>query len=313
MTEAELNESLKAEADYFDNIVDKRTARGLIPIEADYRRATKFIPKCGDKFHIIDPKMTSILAGNTIETYIGMVSHRPGGRVLDLGCGSGWLALEFGRRGQYVDAYDISPKAIKLAKQMLLENPYQEGFGEVNYYLKDISEVDLGEEKYDAISGWSAFHHIPNFSAFMERVKRALKPGGILATMDDMHQSSIEKWFEHFFEFILPLRNFTYIQKFSIAYQLLVGKKKLPAEFLTPMEEAKHSSVSDIEKIWKEQYELLVRIQQNAFVGTPVMRLRGPDSFRYGVARLLVGLDRLLCKVGVVKGFERIMISRKRM
>lgn len=312
MSEADLNKLKEAEAAFFDHVADIRTTNGHIPIEADLRRATKFIPKRTDKLPLIDPKMTAILDGSARDQYISWVAHKPGGRVLDIGCGSGWLALELGRRGQHVDAFDISPKAIALAKRMLVENPYRDGFGEVNYHLQDVSEVDLGVEKYDAISGWSAFHHIPDLPAFMQRVRRALNPGGIVATMDDMPRGRLEKIFEYFIEFILPVYHYSYAQKISIALQLLTGKRQLPAEVFTPMEEAKHSSVDDLARIWHEQFEVLLTVQQNAFAGTPAMLLSGPDSFRYTTARALVGLDRLLCYLGIVKGFERVMIARKR-
>ena len=312
MPQTNLDELKKAEAKFFDRIADIRTANGHIPMEADIRRATRFIPKRSDRLPLIDPKMTAILDGRSRDQYINWVAHQPGGRVLDIGCGSGWLALELGRRGQRVDAYDISPKSIALAKRMLAENPYKDGFGEVNYYLQDVTEVGLGEEKYDAVSGWSAFHHLPDLQAFMQRVRRAIKPGGIVATMDDMPRGRLEKGLEYFFNFILPIRPLSYLQKFSIALQIFMGKRELPAEIFTPMEEAKHSSVVDIDRIWHEQFEVVMSVRQNAFVGTPAMVLRGPDSFRYTTARALVALDRFLCYFGIVKGFDRKMIARKR-
>jgi len=312
MLHTSINELKKAEAIFFDNIADMRTANGHIPVEADLRRATKFIPKRTDKLPLIDPKMTNILAGNATSQYINMVAHKPGGRVLDIGCGSGWLALELGRHGQHVDAYDISPKAITLAKRMLAENPYRDGFGEVNYHLEDVSEVDLGVEKFDAISGWAAFHHLSDVRAFMQRVLRALKPGGIIATMDDMPRGRLEKGCEYLFQFILPIYHYSYMQKLSIALQLLLRRRRLSPEVFTPMEEGKHSSVDEISKILYEQFDVIINLRQNAFVGTPVMCLGGWDSFRYTTACTLVGLDRLLCYLGIVKGFERIMIARKR-
>ena len=312
MPQDNIEEIKQAEAAYFDRIADIRTAQGHIPFEADMRRATKFIPKRTDRLPLIDPKMTAILAGRAIEQYIGSVSHKPGGRVLDIGCGSGWLALELGRHGQHVEAYDISPKAIALAKRMLAENPYRNGFGEVNYHLQDVSEVDLGVEKFDAVSGWAAFHHLPDASAFMQRVLRALKPGGIVATMDDMPRGRLERVCQYLFLFILPIYPYSYMQKLSIALQLFLRKRQLQTEVFTPMEGAKHASVDDISKILHEQFDVIMDLRQNAFVGTPVMSISGWDSFRYTAARVLVGLDRLLCYFGIVKGFERIIIARKR-
>ncbi|MFA6357085.1 MAG: class I SAM-dependent methyltransferase [Candidatus Omnitrophota bacterium] len=308
------DELKQAEARYFDYIADIRTLNGHIPMEADIRRATKFIPKRTDvnRLPMVDPEMVAILDGYARDKYISWVAHKPGGRVLDICCGSGWLALELGRRGQHVDAYDISPKAIVLAKRMLLENPYRDGFGQVNYYLQDVTKVDLGVEKYDAVSGWSAFHHLPNLPVFMEKVFRALKPDGIVATMDDMPRNMLEKYLEYFLLLVLPIYPLSYVKKISFAFQLVMGKKQFPVEFFTPMEKAKHSSVDDIDKIWHEQFEIVMSVRQNAFAPAPSSFLLGPDSFRYTTARVLVALDRLFCRLGITKGFDRKMIARKR-
>lgn len=312
MSQDKLEDLKRAEAVFFDEIADLRTREGHIPLEADIRRATKFIPKRSEKLPVIDPKMSSILDAGARDKYLDMVAHKPGGRVLDICCGSGWLALELGRRGQVVDAYDLSPKAIALAKKTLEENPFKEKFGEVNYFLQDVSEIDLGVEKYDAVSGWAAFHHLPNAPAFLERVKRALKPGGIVATYDDLHMGRLEKTLELFLRFVLPQCHYSYFQKLSIGIDLLIGKKNLPEEVFSPMEEAKHCSVEDISRILHEQFNVLWTFRKNAFVGTPLMTMTGGDTFRYSVAHTLIVLDRLLCRFGIVKGFDQIIIAQKK-
>jgi 2-polyprenyl-3-methyl-5-hydroxy-6-metoxy-1,4-benzoquinol methylase len=313
MTNDNLEQLKQAEARFFDQVADVRTEKdGLIASEADIRRATKYIPKRGERRFLIDQKMTDLLDGGARDKYIKMVSQRPGARVLDIGCGSGWLALELARNGCHVDAYDLSPKAIALAKKMLEENPFKEGFGSVSYHLQDVSEVDLGIEQYDAVSGWSAFHHMPDVPAFMDKVYRALKPGGIVATMDDMPRGRLEQGLEYFFEFILPTYNLSYLEKVATVVNLLLGKKKYRVEIFSPMEEAKHSSVDEIAEAFREKFEVLYSVQQNAFAGTPVMRISGPDTLRYTAARLVIGIDRALCKLGVVDGFERLMVARKR-
>jgi 2-polyprenyl-3-methyl-5-hydroxy-6-metoxy-1,4-benzoquinol methylase len=312
MNQSELEKLKNAEAKFFDEIADLRTQNGHIPLEADIRRATKFIPKRSERLPVIDPEMNKILDAGAREKYLDMVAHKPGGRVLDICCGSGWLALELGRRGQFVDAYDLSPKAIALAKKTLEENPFQEGFGQVNYHLQDVSEIDLGVEKYDAVSGWAAFHHLPDAPAFLERVQRALKPGGIVATYDDLSMGRIEKTLELFLRFVLPQCHYSYLQKLSIAIDLLLRRKRLPEEIFSPMEEAKHCSVEDIARILHEQFEVLLTLRKNAFVGTPLMTMSGPDWFRYSTARALVALDHLLCQIGLVKGFDQIIVARKK-
>lgn len=308
----DLNKLKQDEADFFDRIADIRTEKtDVIAMEADIRRATKYIPKQGEQRFLIDPKMTSLLDGGAREVYIRNVAHKPGARVLDLGCGSGWLALELARNGCHVDAYDISPKAIALARKMLAENPYKEGFGSVTYHLQDVSEVDLGTNTYDAVSGWSSFHHMPDVPAFMEKVDRALRPGGVVATMDDMPRGRIAQGLEYFFEFVLPTYNLTYLQKMAKVFALMFGRDSYREEIFSPMEEAKHSAVDEIAEAFEAKFEVIVNLRYNAFAGTPVMRIKGPDPLRYALARLVIGIDRFLCGIAVVKGFERIMVARK--
>lgn len=303
----------KAEADFFDKIVDIRTSKsGQIAMEVDIRRATKYIPQRGEKRFLIDPKMTDILEGEARDQYIKWVSLKRGSRVLDIGCGSGWLALELARNGCHVDAYDISPKAIALARKMLAENPYKEGFGSVTYHLQDVSELDLGIDKYDAVSGWSAFHHMPDVPVFMDRVFHALKPGGIVATMDDMPRGRLEQRLEYFLEFILPTYSLSYPQKIATVFNLVTGRRKYREEIFSPMEQAKHSAVDEIEDAFNNKFKVILSLRNNAFAGTPVMRISGSDGFRYAAARAVVGIDRFLCKLGIVKGFERVMIARKK-
>jgi SAM-dependent methyltransferase len=223
----------------------------------------------------------------------------------------GWISLELARQGQFVDAYDISPGAIAVAKRMLAENPYTEGFGGVNYHLQDVTEVDLGIERYDAVTGNSAFHHINDLREFMDRVYVALKPGGIVVTVDDMPIGPLERGLDRVIRLILPTYDRSYARKFVDSLKRLTGLTKAPVEVFTPMERGKHDDVFEIAKIWHEKFEVIEEDSYGAFSLNTCMTLKGPDAFRYGVARVIIALDRVLCRAKVTKGFVRVMIGRK--
>src|SRR3989338_5304236 len=296
MTNHNLEEMKKLEAEFFDKSTNLRTIYGQIPLEADIRRATRFIPSSADQ-EPIDSKMTQILDGRFRDQFINYVANRPGGKVLDICCGPGWLALELGRHGQTVDAYDLSPKAIALAKRMLAENPYKDGFGKVTYHLEDVTRLDLGKETINSISGWSAFHHLPNLMSFMDRVHQALKPDGIVATCDDLPIRRLDRWIGRFFRLIVPTYDRTYRQKFSDSIRRIRGITKEKPDYFTPMEEvaAKDESVFDFADYLYDKFDVLFDVHYSAFANGPAMGIKGPDWFRYSVARIIVGLDRLLC------------------
>lgn len=305
----DLDELKRAEAAFFDASALLRTRDGRIPMEADIRRATRVEPTSPD-VPLIDPQLTAILEGKFRDRFIDLAAHTPGGKVLDICCGPGWLSLELARRGQHVDAYDLSPEAIAVAKRMLAENPYKQGFGSVNYNLQDVTTVDLGVERYDAVTGSSAFHHIHDLPAFMERIWRALKPGGIVVTIDDMPRGKLELNIDRALRFLLPTFHHGYREKLKLAARRLSGEAG-PEEIFSPMEMGKHDAVYEISKIWYEKFDVIEDVHFNAFSLAPLMRLDAPMWVRYGIARSVVALDRLLCRAGICNGFVRVMIGRK--
>jgi len=306
-----IKEIQKKEAIFFDNVAKLRTTIVNVPVEADYTNAKKFIPKKNQRVPLVDPKLTKILEGKYVQKYLDLVAHKKNGRVLDICCGSGWLALELARRGQIVDAYDLSPEAIKLAKKTLKDCKKEKGFGQINYHLADVSEVDLGSNKYDSISGWSAFHHLPDPNDFILRAIKSLKTNGIIATSDDLDMGKIEKFLELACRFVLPQIHHSYIDKLFFLKKLILRKEKIPEEVFSPMEEAKHCSVQEIESVLRNNLNIVYFKQFNAFVGAPVMTMAGNDFFRYSMARLLVIIDNFLCKIKLTRGFVQIIIARK--
>ncbi len=307
-----LDEMLKGEAEYFDNSARKRTSRGQIPLEADLRRATRYIPQAPGEEHI-DPKMNYLLEGKLRDKLLDYVSHQPNGRVVEVCCGPGWLALELGRKGQFVDAYDISPGAIAVAKKTLSENPYKDHFGSVTYHLQDVVEVDLGENSLDAMLGYSAYHHLHDLPQFMERAYRAIKSGGVIATVDDMPRGRLEKWLHRILCLLLPTYDRTYGQKLHDIYLRLIGATKELPDHFTPMEEfaAKDHAVFEIADIFYEKYEVLLDVRWAAFAAGPITAVKGPDWFRYSVAHVLLAIDSLFCRIGLCKGFLRMIVARK--
>lgn len=94
----------------------------------------------------------------------------PKGRALDLACGNGRDALHLAELGFDVDAVDIAPAALKLARDAARERGLA-----VHFILADLDVYTLPAETYDLIiiSFYMNRELVP-------RVKDALKPGGFV-------------------------------------------------------------------------------------------------------------------------------------
>ncbi len=87
---------------------------------------------------------TTRLVGTLIEKYL-----KKGDKVLDVGTGSGILAIISSLLGAHtVDAYDIDPVAVKVAKENIKDNNVTNVTCEVSDLLKSVKK----DSKYDLIS-----------------------------------------------------------------------------------------------------------------------------------------------------------------
>ena len=160
------------EAEAFDCYTEERTRLGQIP---DLRRLTHVNGLFNNPWR--EPAFTEIQIMPKVNFMIDIAKQR-GGRVLELGCGMGYLALEMARNGLEVDAVDISQKAIKIAKKYASENPYTNGFGSLQYRVEDITTMKMGNEQYDSVVTFGTLHHLPNLKRVIPRIHQALKAEG---------------------------------------------------------------------------------------------------------------------------------------
>ncbi len=110
----------------------------------------------------------------------------PGARILDVGCGSGWLSEYFARFGYNVTGIDISPGLIELARQRLESLPFaadHEHGTTYRFLVHDIEAAAL-DEKFDAIVCYDALHHFADERAVFKHLFAMLPYGGQLFVME---------------------------------------------------------------------------------------------------------------------------------
>jgi len=94
-----------------------------------------------------------------------------GKRVLDLGCGGGFMAEALARRGAIVDAVDPAAAAIAIAKQHArdLGIEYRVGTGE---------HLPFPDAGFDAVICVDVLEHVADLDRVLAEIHRVLKPGG---------------------------------------------------------------------------------------------------------------------------------------
>ncbi|MEU7449370.1 MULTISPECIES: SAM-dependent methyltransferase [Streptomyces] len=111
--------------------------------------------------------------------HLGRGLVRPGGRVLDLGCGPGRNALLLAAEGYRVDAVDLSPAAVDWARDRA-----REAGAEIRFHLGDAFAPDAAglDGPYDLIHDSGCFHQLPPHRrvSYLALLDRLLAPGGHL-------------------------------------------------------------------------------------------------------------------------------------
>lgn len=97
-------------------------------------------------------------------------------RALDVGCGSGILAIELSRHFGSVLAIDVSKPMLELAAR-------KRSAPNLEYRLTDVDDLRV-DGTFDAIVSHTALHHVPDLPATLKRLKSLLAPGGRIIVVD---------------------------------------------------------------------------------------------------------------------------------
>jgi SAM-dependent methyltransferase len=106
------------------------------------------------------------------QRYWDFDNHR-GKKVLDVGCGPGWLTVQYARAGANVTAVDLTPRAVELTKKFLeyraLTATVQEGNAE---------QLRFPDNTFDLVASSGVLHHTPDTPRAIRECWRVLRPQG---------------------------------------------------------------------------------------------------------------------------------------
>jgi ubiquinone/menaquinone biosynthesis C-methylase UbiE len=95
---------------------------------------------------------------------------RPGLRLLDVGCGTGAVAVDFGAHG-WLCASDRSPDALAFVRSR----------GVRNVVASDAAVLPFADASFDIVTAFDVIEHVEDDYAMALELARVLRPGGALA------------------------------------------------------------------------------------------------------------------------------------
>jgi len=101
---------------------------------------------------------------------------QPGQRLLDVGCGTGVVAITAARRGALVSALDLTPQLLERAR----ENARTAGV-DVDWHEGDAEQLPFGDVEFDVVVSQFAHIFAPRPGVVTAEMLRVLKPGGTIA------------------------------------------------------------------------------------------------------------------------------------
>ena len=122
----------------------------------------------------------------------------PQSNVLEFGCGTGSTAILHAPYVKHIDANDVSPEMIRIARDKL--SPA--GIENVTFEVADMDSFQLDPHTYDVALGLNILHLLDDRMAAMSRVYEGLKPGGYFVSSTMCLR---EKWMFRLMEPLFPL------------------------------------------------------------------------------------------------------------
>ncbi len=125
-------------------------------------------------------RVNDLVLANRRRLAVELVSSfvRPGGRVLDAGCGAGLVALDLAERGFFLHGIDIAEPMLELARSRFRDATVDE-----RHYALTLGEVETAElapASFDGITALGFIEYQVDEAELLRRFHELLAPGGIL-------------------------------------------------------------------------------------------------------------------------------------
>jgi 2-polyprenyl-3-methyl-5-hydroxy-6-metoxy-1,4-benzoquinol methylase len=319
-----MDKSLKEESDAFDRQIVDRVQNGHIP---DMRRCTPCYYFYNNPWR--EPEYVQLDFGDQFKIIYGAIQNHVKPldhpiKVLEVGCGPGYLSLELARQGFDVLGIDISRECLKIADRFSSEDPWKIGRGNLVYrYCDFLSSGNSLPCDFNAVVFLGSLHHFKDQNAVLMTANNRLVTDGIIVAHEPARDRAGKgnAALMNLIKVLLSTAKGFYqnipisASKEEISEQ--VGKT-LAAIRYENEDGSKVQSVHDNDAGYVEMLPALRRIfnqidykERYAFFHEIIGGLRFDKETNVALARYLRDMDGYLCETGIIEATEYLFVGKK--
>jgi demethylmenaquinone methyltransferase / 2-methoxy-6-polyprenyl-1,4-benzoquinol methylase len=113
-----------------------------------------------------------------------LAAVQPGGRALDLCCGTGDIAFALARRGAAVTGLDFSRKMLDVAEARNIVRDPKSGARNPTFIQGDAQQIPFPDGTFDAVTVGYGLRNLASWEAGLAEMQRVAKPGARLVVLD---------------------------------------------------------------------------------------------------------------------------------
>ncbi len=105
-------------------------------------------------------------------------------KILEVGCGTGFMSLELARMGHYVTAIDRNKDLVSLAKRTASTDPYRKTRGGLTFDIANFDRWTGRPEAYDIVLFSRVLHDMPQPERILSKARVQLKEFGRIICLE---------------------------------------------------------------------------------------------------------------------------------
>ena len=120
--------------------------------------------------------------GASLQRLVELAQPRADWHALDIATATGHTAFAFAPHVAHVHATDITPQMLDVARAQAA----QRGIANVTVEYADADDLPYADGRFHLVTCRIAPHHFPDVGGFLQESARVLRPGGLLAVVDNL-------------------------------------------------------------------------------------------------------------------------------